>query len=345
MKNRKPSTAATIIDVAREAGVSTSTVSYVMSGNRPISKETRDVVEAAMLRLKYSPRSSARALASSRSDVLGLVVPLRADVNVGVVMQFVTAVVTTARTFNKDVLLLTQDDAGGIKRVTSQSMVDGLLMMDIEARDPRIAVLATLDKPAVLIGMPDDPRGLSCVDFDFAGASRTAVRHLADLGHRGIAFIGSPPASLRRHATYADRALSGFQDACQSLGIDHISVACEGNSKDLVQALDTVFSGPGTISALLVHNEGLLPILRENLAERGLSVPEDVSVVVIAPADVATATVRPWTVVPIPAMDIGRAAVEMVIDRLSLAKPAELRLIAPTLTPGDTTSVSKGKGG
>lgn len=345
MKNRKPSTAATIIDVAREAGVSTSTVSYVMSGNRPISKETRDVVEAAMLRLKYSPRSSARALASSRSDVLGLVVPLRADVNVGVVMQFVTAVVTTARTFNKDVLLLTQDDAGGIKRVTSQSMVDGLLMMDIEARDPRIAVLATLDKPAVLIGMPDDPRGLSCVDFDFAGASRTAVRHLADLGHRGIAFIGSPPASLRRHATYADRALSGFQDACQSLGIDHVSVACEGNSKDLVQALDTVFSGPGTISALLVHNEGLLPILRENLAERGLSVPEDVSVVVIAPADVATATVRPWTVVPIPAMDIGRAAVEMVIDRLSLAKPAELRLIAPTLTPGDTTSVSKGKGG
>lgn len=345
MKNRKASTAATIIDVAREAGVSTSTVSYVMSGNRPISKETRDVVEAAMLRLKYSPRSSARALASSRSDVLGLVVPLRADVNVGVVMQFVTAVVTTARTFNKDVLLLTQDDAGGIKRVTSQSMVDGLLMMDIEARDPRIAVLATLDKPAVLIGMPDDPRGLSCVDFDFAGASRTAVRHLADLGHRGIAFIGSPPASLRRHATYADRALSGFQDACQSLGIDHVSVACEGNSKDLVQALDTVFSGPGTISALLVHNEGLLPILRENLAERGLSVPEDVSVVVIAPADVATATVRPWTVVPIPAMDIGRAAVEMVIDRLSLAKPAELRLIAPTLTPGDTTSVSKGKGG
>ena len=107
MDNRRPSTAATINDVAREAGVSTSTVSYVMSGKRTISKETRDIVEAAMRRLSYSPRSSARALASSRSNVLGLVVPLRADVNVGVVMQFVTAVVTTARTFNQDVLLLT----------------------------------------------------------------------------------------------------------------------------------------------------------------------------------------------------------------------------------------------
>jgi DNA-binding LacI/PurR family transcriptional regulator len=338
MSNRKASTAATISDVAREAGVSTSTVSYVMSGNRPISKETREIVEAAMRRLKYSPRSSARALASSRSNVLGLVVPLRADVNVGVVMQFVTAVVTTARTFNQDVLLLTQDDAGSIERVTSQSMVDGLVMMDIEARDPRIPVLAKLDKPAVLIGMPDDPRGLSCVDFDFAGASRAAVRHLAELGHRGIAFIGSPPASLRRHATYADRALRGFEEACRESGITHVSVACEANSKDLARALDKAFAGPEPITALLVHNEGLLPILRENLAAHSLSVPEDISVVVIAPADVATAAVRPWTAVSIPAMDIGRAAVEMVMDRLSLAKPAELRLIAPTLSEGATTA-------
>lgn len=338
MANRKASTAATISDVAKEAGVSTSTVSYVMSGNRPISKETRDIVEAAMHRLKYSPRSSARALASSRSNVLGLVVPLRADVNVGVVMQFVTAVVTTARSFNQDVLLLTQDDAGSIERVTSQSMVDGLLMMDIEARDPRIPVLARLQKPAVLIGMPDDPRGLSCVDFDFAGASRAAVRHLAELGHRGVAFIGSPPASLRRHATYADRALRGFEEACRALEIHHVAVACEANSPDLARALARVFAGPTPITALLVHNEGLLPILRENLAVHGFSVPEDISVAVIAPADVARAAVRPWTCVSIPAMDIGRAAVEMVMDRLSLEKPAELRLIAPALTAGETTA-------
>jgi len=341
MSNRKASTAATISDVAKEAGVSTSTVSYVMSGNRPISQETRDVVEAAMRRLKYSPRSSARALASSRSNVLGLVVPLRADVNVGVVMQFVTAVVTTARAHNQDVLLLTQDDAGSIERVTSQSMVDGLVMMDIEARDPRIPLLARLQKPAVLIGMPDDPRGLSCVDFDFAGASRTAVRHLAELGHRSIAFIGSPPASLRRHATYADRALAGFEDACRALEIQDLAVACEANSRDLAKALDKIFAAPHAATALLVHNEGLLPILRENLAARGLAIPDDVSVAVIAPADVAAAAVHPWTAVSIPAMDIGRAAVEMVMDRLSLAKPAELRLIAPTLSEGETTAPAR----
>lgn len=109
----------------------------------------------------------------------------------------------------------------------------------------------------------------------------------------------------------------------------------------MAKALAKVFDGPEPITALLVHNEGLLPMLRENLAVRGLAIPEDVSVAVIAPADVAMAAAHPWTAVSIPAMDIGRAAVEMVMDRLSLDKPAELRLIAPTLTDGETTAPAR----
>ncbi len=261
--------------MAKEAGVSTSTVSYVMSGNRTISQETREVVEAAMRRLNYSPRSSARALASSRSNVLGLVVPLRADVNVGVVMQFVTAVVTTARTYNQDVLLLTQDDAGSIERVTSQSMVDGLVMMDIEARDPRIPLLAKLQKPAVLIGMPDDPRGLSCVDFDFAGASRTAVRHLAELGHREHRVHRFPAGVAAPACHLCGPGPDGLRGCVPlPLEIQDLAVACEANSKDLAKALDKIFAGTEPATALLVHNEGLLPMLRENLAARGLAIPD-----------------------------------------------------------------------
>lgn len=201
----------TMSEVARAAGVSTSTVSYVLSGKRSISEETRRQVQEAVSRLGYSPHAGARSLASNRSNVLGLMAPLRADVNVSVVMQFVAAVVSAAREFDQDVLLLTQDDAEGIERVTSRSMVDGLIMMDIEAADPRIPRLAKLRKPAVLIGLPDDAQGLSCVDFDFASASKIAVRHLADLGHQSVAFIGSPPASwpgMRRMPTAQRRGLS-----------------------------------------------------------------------------------------------------------------------------------------
>lgn len=328
----------TMNDVARTAGVSLSTVSYVLSGKRTISEETRQLVLDAIRKLNYSPHSGARALASNRSNVLGLVAPLRADVNVSVIMQFVAAVVTTARTYNQDVLLLTQDDAGGIERVTSQSMVDGLVMMDIEARDPRIPLLAKLRKPAVLIGLPDEPQGLSCVDFDFAGASRTAVRHLVELGHRRIGFIGSPQASLERHATYADRARHGFSEACGAAGVDSVLRACEASTAALHVALDAVFDDARPATALVVHNEGLLPLLNEALTVRGMQIPRDISVVAIAPEDVALAAAKPWTAVSIPAQDIGRAAVEMVMDRLNSDKPVEVRLIVPTLVKRETTS-------
>ena len=69
---------ATIADVAKAAGVSSSTVSYVLSGKRPISQATRHRVEKAIRDLGFSPHAGARALASSRTNVLGLVVPLRA---------------------------------------------------------------------------------------------------------------------------------------------------------------------------------------------------------------------------------------------------------------------------
>src|SRR5665811_2627648 len=113
-------------------------------------------------------------------------------------MQFVTGVVTGARMFEHDVLLLTQDDAAGLERVADGSMVDALIMMDIEADDPRVPVLAGLRQPAVLIGLPSNAEGLSCVDLDFEAAGRTAVRHLAQLGHRCLLYTSDAADDLTR---------------------------------------------------------------------------------------------------------------------------------------------------
>ena len=73
---------ATLADVARHAGVAASTVSYVLSGKRSVSDETKDRVNRAIKELKYHPNAGARALASSRSNVLALVVPLHSDMYV-----------------------------------------------------------------------------------------------------------------------------------------------------------------------------------------------------------------------------------------------------------------------
>lgn len=329
---------ATIDDVARAAGVSTSTVSYVLSGKRPISAPTRQRVERSIRDLGYRPHAGARALASSRTHVLALMAPLRADVNVSVIMQFVTGVVTSARAFEHDVLLLTQDDAAGLERVADGSMVDALIMMDVEADDPRVPVLVGLRQPAVLIGLPQDPEGLSCVDLDFEAAGRVAVRHLAELGHREIALIGSPRAVLERHTSYADRMLRGFTGEAASFGLDAITQSCESSHTGAVEAVDAVLAAVPGLTGIVVHNEVALPAVLATLRERGRRVPEDVSVVAICPEDVAVGQPTPLTAVDIPAHTIGRVAVEMAMARVEGEQPAETRLLAPVLTARATTA-------
>ncbi len=323
---------ATIDDVARASGVSASTVSYVLSGKRPISAPTRLRVERSIRKLGYRPHAGARALASSQTNVLALMAPLRAGVNVSVIMQFVAGVVTTARKFDFDVLLLTQDDATGLERVSDGSMVDALIMMDIEADDPRVPVLAGLRQPGVLIGLPRDSVGLSCVDLDFDAAGRTAVRHLAQLGHRQVALVGSPRAVIERHTSYADRMLRGFTEQTAELGLEGVYEPCESSHAGAVAAVDRVLARMPGVTGLVVHNEVALPGVIATLRERGRSIPEDVSVVAVCPQDIALGQPLPLTSVDIPADAIGRVAVEMAMARVAGEQPTETRLLAAVLT-------------
>ncbi|UZN04469.1 LacI family DNA-binding transcriptional regulator [Cellulomonas sp. S1-8] len=329
--------AITIDDVARAAGVSTSTVSYVLSGKRPISAPTRQRVERAIRDLGYRPHAGARALASSRTNVLALMAPLRVDVDVSVIMQFVTGVVTAARTFDHDVLLLTADEIAGMERVASGSMVDALVMMDIEADDPRVPVLASLSQPAVLIGLPRDPEGLSCVDLDFDAAGQLAVRHLARLGHRKIALIGSPRAVLERHTSYAQRMMDGFRRGTADAGIEGVIEPCESSMVGAVAAVDRVLDRLPDVTGLVVHNEVALPWVIATLRDRGRHVPDDVSVVAVCPPDVAAGQPLPLTNVDIPAHTIGKVAVEMAMARVERDEPAETRLLAPVLVERAST--------
>ena len=329
---------ATIEDVAKAAGVSASTVSYVLSGKRSISAPTRRRVEQAIATLGYRPHAGARALASSRTNVIGLMAPLRSGVDVSVVMQFVTGVVTRARDVDHDVLLLTQDDSGGLERVAAGSMVDAIVVMDVEADDPRLPVLRSLRQPSVLIGLPRDPAGLSCVDLDFEAAGRLGAGRLATDGHREVALIGSPPEVLDRHTSYADRVVRGFRQGCDDHGLRHVVVPCDPTPDGARSAVDTVLSAAPSTTGLVVHNERALPHVLAHLAEHGHDVPGDVAVVAICPTDVALAQRIPLTSIDIPGEHIGGVAVDMVTARLEGDRPAETRLIAPELTARASTA-------
>ncbi|XVS67967.1 LacI family DNA-binding transcriptional regulator [Actinosynnema sp. CA-299493] len=328
----------TIADVARAAGVSPSTVSYVLSGKRSISETTRQRVHHSIRALGYRPNAGARALASSRTNVLALVVPLRTDLNVPVVMQFVAATVTAARSHDHDVLLLTADEgAEGLHRVVASSLADAIIVMDVEAAEPRVPVLRELGTPAVLIGVPDDPYALTCVDLDFTAAGSDCVHHLADLGHRDIALIGPSPAVYQRGTSYAGRFLSGFRRTAASRGVDATALACVPTYDGLRECLDGLLGGHRPVTGLVVHNEAILGPLLSELARRGRSVPDDISVLAVCPPDVAQAQAVPLSSIDLPAVELGRLAVELAMRRLDGPAEPEVRLLPPRLTARGST--------
>lgn len=328
-----------IADVARDAGVSSSTVSYVLSGKRSISPETRHRVEASVRRLGYHPHAGARALASSRTNVLALVMPLRADIDVQVLMGFVTSVVTSARKYDYDVLLLTNDEGpDGLRRVADSAMADALLVMDVESADPRVPVLRSLPCPTVLIGLPDEPGDLSCVDLDFSAAAKRCVQHLADLGHEDIALVGPSPAVYERGTSFAGRFLNGFTEATRARGLNSPNQPCSPSYDGVRECLDKILVEQPRLTGLVVHNEAVLGTLLSELRARGSRVPEDVSVVAVGPDEMAANRPMRLTTVPLLSDDVGRIAVEMTMRELEGAASPEVRLLSPRLTHGDSTA-------
>jgi DNA-binding LacI/PurR family transcriptional regulator len=324
---------ATLADVARHAGVAASTVSYVLSGKRSVSEETRERVRRSIEALKYHPHAGARALASSRSNVVALIVPLRSDMYVPVMMEIAIGVVTKARGYGYDVLLMTNDEGSeGIRRVASSARADAVILTDIGMEDDRIATIQQTGVDAVLIGVPADPAGLDCVDLDFEQAGRLCVDHLAGLGHRTVAFIGEAEGVYRRRIGFAERTLRGIREGAAARGLDLVHRPCEGSYEAAAGTLTRILEERPHTTGLIVQNEGIIPPLMSLLRTTGRAVPEDVSIVALCPDHVAEQTAPRLTSVNIPATELGTRAVELLMRRMTAGDPGEVRLIPPSLT-------------
>ncbi|MEU3345150.1 LacI family DNA-binding transcriptional regulator [Streptomyces sp. NPDC006700] len=327
-----------ITDVARHAGVSPSTVSYALSGKRPISEETRQRVEASIRELGYRPHAGARALASSRSNVLALVVPLRSGIHVPVAMQFAVSVVTTARGHDHDVLLLTQEEGDeGLRRVADTALVDALIVMDVQLRDPRLPLLRSLDRPSVMIGFPLEPGGLTCVDLDFRAAGELCVERLAGLGHRVVALVGSPPEVYVRETAFAQRVVEGFTAAADRNGLSSSVHPCEATPADARRVAERMLRGQPALTGVVVHNEAVLEPLIDAFERLGLRVPGDLSVTAICPDELAESLRVPLTSVALPSTELGALAVELLMKKLDGTAVPEATLLPPRLTDRAST--------
>ncbi|UVJ38769.1 LacI family DNA-binding transcriptional regulator [Arthrobacter sp. CJ23] len=323
-------------DVAQAAGVAQSTVSYVLSGKRPISEKTRKKVEAAIEQLTYQPNAGARALAGRRTHVIGLVIPFIPELEMASLMEFVSVIASTARQFDHDILLVTDDEgAAGLRRVVGQQICDGLILMQVEDEDERLPVARTLNVPVLLIGIPRDPSGLVCIDADFEMAGEQCVRDLAAAGHDVISIIEWQPAVVNRHVNFVDRFTRGADAAAESLGVAVLHLPGGADVAVIADSVDKALAATHGVPAFIAPDRTIQDILRRALATRGLTAGKDVSIIGSASPMLAELQPVPLSTIDLRPKEVSMRAVKIICDLLEAGTPGpheSLELVPTVIT-------------
>ncbi|MFY1698350.1 MULTISPECIES: LacI family DNA-binding transcriptional regulator [unclassified Solwaraspora] len=307
---------ATMQDVARLAQVSASTVSYVLTGTRPISPATRDKVLAAMAQLGYQPNAMARGLASRRSRILGLLMPMDERGLGATETAFVTGAAAAAGAAGYHLVLspIGAGDLDELRRLASQRMLDGALLMEVQLHDPRVEVLREIGVPQVLIGRTADTTGLSYVDIDFDRTVRDAVGYLVGLGHRRIVYVNHSADAVAAGYGPALRTRDAFTAAMADHGLTPLTTFAEDSAAGGRAALATALRLAPDLTAILAMNESAVFGLLGELTARGRTVPDDVSVVsMVTSPQVADLATPALTAMNSPGSALGRIAIETLL--------------------------------
>lgn len=324
---------ATISEVARHAGVSPSTVSYVLSGNRSISEQTRARVQSSIEELDYKPHAAARSLRAGKTDVMALVVPFYDWSSWPVVMSFVYGVTDAARLQGWKVILVTGGEGvSEIDSVVRSKMVDRVVVMEVRIGDERLKLLERMGIPTVAIGLPSDEVDVPFVDFDFEGAGQLCVEQLVGMGHRHIALLASPPEAFEKNLGYAHRLWRGVATALTEAGLPFHGLPLEPTLEGAERALDQLFEEQPSLAALIVHSEGRMDLVMHALQRRGKSVPDDISIIAVAWHELIKYVLTSLTYVNVPAVEMGRTAVRL------LAEGGPGMLLPARLVPGATVA-------
>ena len=269
--------------------------------------------------LGYHPNAGARALASKRANVIALVLPLRAGMHVPVLMQFATSVVTTARRFDHDVLLMTADEGSdGLRGSAASAMVDGLMVMDVEMHDTPGAAAARA-RPAERADRL--PGRLGRADLRRPrlrrGRARPAWNTWPDSGTGRSRCSARPARGLRAGHRLRPPHQGGLRRGGRpAAGLTGVAHAVRGERRrGLRRDRAAARPAPG-LSGLVVHNEAAVGHVLGACAPRPAGAARTSSVVAICPDEVAERSSPALTSVLIPAEEVGRQAVRLLMGKL-----------------------------
>jgi LacI family transcriptional regulator, repressor for deo operon, udp, cdd, tsx, nupC, and nupG len=329
----------TIRDVAERAGVSIATVSRALHGLPRVSEATRLRVMAAAAELRYVASPNAASLASGQNMAIGVIAPF---VNGWFVATVVHNAERLLRPAGYDVLLYSLGvDPAERRRAFAGNLlrkrVDAVLVVGIRPNPEEVAALDAIGGPVTVVGA--EVPGWASVRIDDEAAGRIAVRHLIELGHRRIAYIGSEPEGPMQPVASADRRL-GYRTELAAAGIPH-DPALETDGGFTVrggmEAMDLLLSRPDRPTAVFAAGDEMAMGAAHVARQAGLRVPQDLSVVGVD--DHEMAELFGLTTVAQPVYSQGVLAAEMILHRLGEPHRDPPALVVPTtLVVRETTA-------
>jgi DNA-binding LacI/PurR family transcriptional regulator len=269
----------TIADVARRAGVTKAAVSFALNNQPGVSAATRERILAIAQEVGFQPSSAARALSDGRAGAFGLVIDRPARL-LGIepfFMQLISGI-QAELSGNHVTLLFTlaedQDAEIAMYRTWwAQRRVDGVILVDLQLNDRRVAVLEELNIPAVVIGTPRASGSLPAVWQDDRAATETAIGHLAGLGHRRIGRVTGIPRYW--HTKIRSDA---FHQVAARAGIEATSVEADYTGEFGARATRELL-GRGDPPTAILYDNDVMAVAGLGEAQRlGVDVPGDLSV-------------------------------------------------------------------
>ena len=322
----------TLKDIAREAGVSITTVSNVVHKRKSrVSPELVDRIWKIIEREHYAPSMSARSLAQERSSIIGVITHLTPQ-NTGSTLgdpflsSFVDSIEKRIRDEDFYLMIRAVEDARDLAALSHSWRLSGLILMGM-FQDDFFQATRQIGIPFVLIDSYVDDPEVCCVGLEDEEGSRMATRFLLENGHRTIAFA-SPPI---RPGGVIDRRLRGYRRALEEYGVpfDPSLVMTQEITVEEGKKLGRVLARKHEITGIVASADILAAGIIAGLSERGLRVPDDKSIVGFDDNYLAQLTLPALTTIHQDADQKGILATDMLMKQIRREPILQRNVVLP----------------
>ena len=301
---------ATLVDVARAAGVSLKTASRVLNDSPELRPETAARVREAMVRLGYQPNELARGLKAKRSAVIAMIVPNLADPFTASAFQ---AVQDVARKHKYAVILGSSGGDVEIEKSELQVMVrrqiDGVILVAADSKKSDVKSLMEKHVPLVVFDEPVLGEEVDSITVTNRKAAREATDHLLAHGYLRILIVGARPFLF----TCTERA-AGYRSAMRRAGADPIELLVEHESDLTLEALSAFVSGPNGVEAIFSLNWVCTMRVLRWLKALNKKIPQDVALISFDDFELADLIPMELTVVRQPSRELGHQAATALFE-------------------------------